>query len=446
MLSYIVVKYNAGLYYTIIERLINKSMFVICMKEAIQRWNIWWENPQEIEKFIGTERTTLSQMLVELKIPHIKDIIGVRRCGKTVLMYQIISKLMEQNIKPKNILYLNFDDPELIDLGEAIKTSLHINPDISHVFLDEIQNVKEWERIIRVYYDRKKFKQIFVSGSSASLISRDVGRTLTGRHVTKVLTPFSFNEYLIQQRIEKPADISNREKVMHFLDNYLKNGGFPETIGTDRLTSKTILVDLYNDILSRDIVSRFDVDLGIVKKIGYYLMTNIGALFSYNSVARALNLHYDTVKKYIPCFEEVFLFFVVPYFSWKIKTTVKKDMKCYSIDTGLRNAVSFKFSEDLGKLAENIVLIELKRRGEEVYFWSGKKEVDFIVREGNKLTAMNITYTNDVSKREKEGLLDFREKYKNAELVIITKELEQTDENKIKYIPLWKWLLSLGDQ
>jgi len=415
---------------------------MIFMKESIQRWNIWWENPKEIEKFIGTQRATLPQMLSELKIPHIKDIIGVRRCGKTVLMYQIISELTRRDTNPKNILYLNFDDPELTDLEETIKTSLHINPDISHVFLDEIQNVKEWERIIRVYYDRKKFKQIFVSGSSASLISRDVGRTLTGRHVTKILTPFSFEEYLLQHKIEKTADISNREKVIHFLEVYLKNGGFPEAIDTDRLTSKTILVDLYNDILSRDIVSRFDADLDIVKKIGYYLMTNISVLFSYNSIARALNLHYDTVKKYVPYFEEVFLFFVVPFFSCKIKTTVKKDMKCYSIDTGLRNAISFKFSEDLGKLAENLVLIELKRRCKDVYFWKGKREVDFIIREGSDLTAMNVTYTNEMSKREKEGLLEFRGIYKNAKLVIITKELEQTDKDKIEYIPLWKWLLS----
>jgi len=411
------------------------------MKESIQRWNIWWENPQDIKKFIGTERTKLSQMLAELKIPHIKDIIGVRRCGKTVLMYQIISKLIEKNIEAKNILYLNFDDPELMNLEETIKTSLHINPDISYIFLDEIQNVKEWERIIRIYYDRKKFKQIFVSGSSASLISRDVGKTLTGRHITKVITPFSFKEYLIRHKIEKPADISNREKVMHFLENYLKNGGFPETIDVDRLTSKTILVDLYNDILSRDIVSRFDADLDIVKQIGYFLMTNTGALFSYNSVARALNLHYDTVKKYVSYFEEVFLFFIVPYFSWKIKTRIKKDMKCYSIDTGLRNAVSFKFSDDLGKLAENLVLIELKRRGEEIYFWRGKKEVDFILRDKNKLTAMNITYANDIPKREIEGLLEFREKYKNVNLEIITKETEKTDEYGIRYIPLWKWLI-----
>ena len=253
------------------------------MKESIQRWNIWWEKPQEIKKFIGIERTTLSQMINELKIPHIKDIIGVRRCGKTVLLYQMISTLIAKDIKAKNILYLNFDDPELINLEEAIKTSLHINPDISHIFLDEIQNVKEWEKIIRVYYDRKKFNQIFVSGSSASLISRDIGKTLTGRHITNIITPFSFKEYLIRYIIEKPIDISNREKVIHFLEVYLINGGFPETIDTDRLTSKTILVDLYNDILSRDIVSRFDADLDIIKQIGYYLMTNTGNLFSYNS-------------------------------------------------------------------------------------------------------------------------------------------------------------------
>jgi len=274
------------------------------------------------------------------------------------------------------------------------------------------------------------------------LISRDIGKTLTGRHATTILTPFSFKEYLIQQRIEKSADISNREKVMHYLENYLKNGGFPETIGTDQLLSKSILLDLYNDILSRDIVSRFDADLDIVKKIGYYLMTNIGVLFSYNSVARALNLHYDTVKKYVPYFEEVFLFYVVPFFSWKIKTTIKKDMKCYSIDTGLRNTVSFKFSDDLEKLSENIVLIELKRRNKEVYFWRGKREVDFIVRDESNLTAINVTFTDEIAPREREGLVEFKEKYENVHLVIITKELEQTDADGIKYIPLWKWLLS----
>lgn len=411
------------------------------MKEAIQRWNIWWDNPEDIKKFVGTERTPFPQILAELNSPHIKDIIGVRRCGKTVLMYQIIHALIKQGINPHNILYLNFDDPELNNLEEVLKNSLHIHPEISHVFLDEVQHIDKWENIIRLYYDRKKFTKIFVSGSSASLISRDIGRTLTGRHITQMLAPFSFKEYLKHQKIDRPFDIINREKVIHHLDHYIKNGGFPEIIGTQPLTTKAILLDLYNDILSRDIVSRFDVELDIVKKIGYYMMTNIGAPFSYNSIARAVQVHYETVKKYVPYFEEVFLLFVVPFFSWKIKTTMNKDMKCYAIDTGLRNAVSLKFSDDLGKLAENVVLVELKRRGNEVYFWKEKREVDFIIRDETNLTAINITYTNTISEREKQGLLLFKEKYKNLRLMIITREVEQTDSNGIQYIPLWKWLL-----
>lgn len=413
------------------------------MKEAIQRWNPWWENPKDIKNKFGIERTKLSTMLKELTIPHIKDIIGVRRCGKTILMYQIILKIIDEgNIDPTDILYLNFDDPEFNDIEDTIKTSLHLHPTISYLFFDEIQNITDWEKILRVYYDQKRFDQIIISGSSASLISRDVGRTLTGRHVTNSMLPFSFKEYLIAKDIKRPMEISNREQVIHFLEMYLENGGFPETITADDLTSKTILVDLYNDILSRDIVSRFDADLKIVKQIGYYLMTNISSPFSFNSVAKALNLHYDTVKKYVSYFEEVFLLFVIPYFSWKIKVSVKKNMKCYCVDSGLRNAVSFKFSDDIGKLAENTVLVELKRRGMDVYFWKEKKEVDFIIRDKNKLTAVNVSYTNNIPPREKEGLLEFKEKYKDTKLVLITKEIEDTDENSIVYIPLWKWLLT----
>lgn len=410
------------------------------MKEAIQKWNFWWDDPSHLNKFIGIERECLPKLMKTVETRHIKDIIGVRRSGKTVLMYQLINNLIKRGIEAQNILYLNFDDPELSVLEESVKNALQLKPDITHIFLDEIQNIREWEKIVRVYYDTKKFQQLFVSGSSASLISRDVGKTLSGRHITNVMMPFSFREFLGYHKLERPERISEREKVIHLLEVYLKNGGFPETIGKDPLISKAILVDLYNDILSRDIVSRFDADLDIVKKIGYFLMTNIGAPFSYNSVARALNLHYDTVKKYVPHFEEVFLLFTVPYFSFKFKEQLKKDMKCYAIDTGLRNAVSFKFSNDLGKLAENTVLVELRRRGADVYFWKGKGEVDFIVREGNGLTALNVTYADEPHQRERKSLLEFREKH-NAKLLLITKELDQTDEEGITYIPLWRWLL-----
>ena len=192
----------------------------------------------------------------------------------------------------------------------------------------------------------------------------------------------------------------------------------------------------------RDVVSRFGADSEAAKNLAYYLMTNIGSQFSENSVAKSLNMHNETVKKYLAMLSEVFLFYYIKQFSWKVKEQIKKDMKCYSIDTGLRNAVSFKFSDDLGKLAENAALVELKRRGCEAYFWKGKREVDFIVRKGNKLTAINVAYTDTPHKREKEGLMEFKEKYKDAKLVIITKELEQTSEDGIEHVPLWKWLLN----
>ncbi|MDI6736969.1 MAG: ATP-binding protein [Nanoarchaeota archaeon] len=411
------------------------------MKNAIQKWNPWWENPANIGKLTGIAREALPILVRTMEARHIKDIIGVRRCGKTVLMYQAINSLLEKGAKAENILYLNFDDPALNSMEEAIKTALQLKPDIAYIFLDEIQNIKEWEKTARVYYDTNRFQQIFVSGSSASLISRDVGKTLTGRHITHVITPFSFREFLKYSNVEHPEHASERDRTLHFIELYLKNGGFPETLGKDDLIAKSILVDLYNDILARDIAARFNADLDIVKKIGFYLISNIGSPFSYNSIASALNIHYDTIKKYVPYFTEVFALFVVPYFSWKLKVQAKKDMKCYSIDTGIRNAVAFKFSDDWGKLAENAVLVELKRRGEDVYFWKNKKEVDFIVKAQDRLTAINVSYTDSVPKRETEALLEFSEMHGSAKLIVITKDTEKTDERGIIYVPLWKWLL-----
>ncbi len=410
------------------------------MKTSIMKWNFWWSKPEKMDEFEWVERDILKHTISLMDSPHIKDIIGVRRAGKTFLMYQLISHLIKAGVKPGEILYLNFDDPEFKEVKKTISTALEIKPEIKYVFLDEIQNIAEWEKEIRVYYDRREFKQIFVSGSSASLISRDVGKTLTGRHITVLVTPFSFKDFISKHNVDY-KDPFQKEKVVHYLEIFLQEGGFPETLSGTVVTKEPILVNTYNDIIVRDVVSRFNVDSETVKKLAYYLMTNIGAPFSENSIAKALGVHNETVKKYLSMLEEVFLFYYARQFSWKVKVQIKKDMKCYAIDTGLRNAVSFKFSNDLGKLAENVVLTELKRRGQEVYFWKGKKEVDFIVREGNKLTAINVAYTDTPHKRETEGLMEFKENYTDAKLTLITKELEQTEKG-IKHIPLWKWLLN----
>ena len=412
------------------------------MRESIKKWNYWWYNSEKLNKIEWIEREVLKKNLELLNSPHIKDIIGVRRAGKTFLMYQIILELIKQNIKPEEILYLNFDDPEFKEIKKTISNALEIKPQIKYLFLDEIQNIKGWENDIRVYYDRNEFKQIFVSGSSASLISKDIGKKLTGRHITTIVTPISFKEY-ISKNVLDYNDPFQKENIIHYLEKYMLDGGFPETMIDNVETKKSILVNTYNDVLIRDIISRHNADPTIIKNISYYLMTNIGNPFSENSIAKLLNIHPETVKKYLNILEEAFLFYFVKQFSWKIKTQLKKDIKAYSIDVGLRNAVSFKYSEDLGKLAENIVLTELKRRYEEVFFWKENREVDFVIKENNNITAINVTYTDEIKEREIKGLIEFKETYKNAKLIIITKDLEQ-EEDGIKYIPLWKWLLKLN--
>jgi uncharacterized protein len=410
------------------------------MKESIKKWNYWWYDSEKLNKIEWIERDVLKKNIELLNSPHIKDIIGVRRAGKTFLMYQIILELIKQNIKPEEILYLNFDDPEFKEVSKTISSALEIKPHIKYVFLDEIQNINGWENDIRVYYDRKEFKQIFVSGSSASLISKDIGRKLTGRHITTIVTPISFKEYISKKNIIDYNNPYQKENIIHNLEKYMLDGGFPETMIGNVETKKSILVNTYNDILIRDIISRHNADPTIIKNISYYLMTNIGNPFSENSIAKILNIHPETVKKYLNMLEEVFLFYYIRQFSWKIKTQLKKDMKAYSIDIGLRNAVSFKFSEDYGKLAENVVLTELKRRYDEIFFWKENKEVDFVIKENNIITAINVTYTNEIKEREINGLIEFKKTYKNAKLIIITKDLEKNKDN-IKYVPLWRWLL-----
>ncbi|MBN2524548.1 MAG: ATP-binding protein [Bacteroidales bacterium] len=410
------------------------------MKESITKWNFWWTNPEKLDEFKWVPREILNEVIKLLNSKRIKDIIGVRRSGKTYLMYQTISHLLKSEVKPGEILYLNFDDPEFRNIRMVISSALEIKPDIKYIFLDEVQNIPEWERQVRVFYDRGEFKQIFVSGSSASLISADLGKTLTGRHITLQVTPFSFREIISKYNIDY-KDPYEKERVLHYLEGFLLDGGFPEVHEDDVVTKEPILVNTYNDILVRDVVSRYNAESEITRNIAYYLMTNIGARFSENSIASAINVHNETAKRYLSMLQEVFLVYFIRQFSWKVKRQLKKDMKCYTIDTGLRNAVSFKFSEDLGKLAENVVLVELKGRSKEVYFWKNSREVDFVMRDKSNLTAMNVTYTNDVSNREIEGLFEFKEKYEGAKLIIITKDLEKV-ENGIEYTPLWKWLLS----
>jgi len=425
------------------------------LEESIRKWNPWWADVALLKDLSGIQRSVTTTITETLSIPHIKDIVGVRRSGKTTTLYQVINLLITKKIDPKNIMFLNFDDPDIhaVSFEQLIKTMETINPCISHVFFDEIQQKNEWERWLRMMYDTKKYQQLFISGSSASLLTQDVGRVLTGRHISFIVFPFSFKEYLAFHGLTKFTSEYleyNRNTILHYLYSYLDGGGFPEVIGKNEYQRKTILTNIYNDVLSRDIASRFNASYDIAQKVGYYVLTNNAREFSFRSIARATDLSIETVEKYLGFLKQSFIILTVDVFSYKTKVQFKQNKKIYCIDTGLRNAVSFKISEDRGRLAENLVFIELKRRGKDVYYWkNGKGEVDFVVKEGLKpISLIQVCWdiTNEkTKKREIDNLIEAMHTLNLGQGLIITEDYsgeEIAGKKKIRFLPLWRWLLS----
>jgi len=424
------------------------------LEESIRKWNPWWADVDLLTDSLGVKRDFTEKITNTLSIPHIKDIVGVRRSGKTTTLYQIIKLLIAHKINPKNIVFINFDDPDVqaASFDDLIKTIEKINPNISHIFFDEIQQKKGWERWLRTVYDTKKYTQVFISGSSASLLTQDIGRVLSGRHVTFVVFPFSFKEYLM---FAGWKDFTldyleySRNKLLHYMASYIECGGFPEVIQKNEFQRKLILTNIYTDILSRDIASRFNASHDIAQKISYHLLSNNGREFSFRSIAKAAELSIETVEKYLGFLKESFIIRTLDVFSYKTKVQFKQNKKSYCIDTGLRNAVSFKISEDRGRLAENLVFIELRRRGKDIYYWkNGKVEVDFVVKEGLKPTEVlqvcwDIT-NKKTKKREIKGLIAALQTFNLKKGIIITEDyygVETVEEKKITFIPLWKWLL-----
>jgi predicted AAA+ superfamily ATPase len=265
--------------------------------------------------------------------------------------------------------------------------------------------------------------------------------------------PFSFKEYLAFHGLTKFTSEYleyNRNTILHYLYSYLDGGGFPEVIGKNEYQRKTILTNIYNDVLSRDIASRFNASYDIAQKVGYYVLTNNAREFSFRSIARATDLSIETVEKYLGFLKQSFIILTVDVFSYKTKVQFKQNKKIYCIDTGLRNAVSFKISEDRGRLAENLVFIELKRRGNDVYYWkNGKGEVDFVVKEGLKPTSL-IQVCWDIAnektkKREIDNLIEAMHTLNLGRGLIITEDYsgeEIAGKKKIRFLPLWRWLLS----
>jgi predicted AAA+ superfamily ATPase len=419
----------------------------------------------------GRTLPLLQKRKYELNIdaPHVNDIVGIRRCGKTYYMYQLISELIDKGVPKSNILYLNLDDDRLQPLnGDELQLLIETFREMQEIseenrlylFLDEVQNFPSWERWVKGTYDRKQNVKMVISGSNASLLSQDISTLLTGRHISTRMFPFSFAEFLDYHEVEydlKTLPYSqDKPQMKRMFNEYLEKGGFPETIVYPLVQHRETLQSYFDDIIYRDIISRYGVRNPLIfKDLALFCISNIAKPHTYNSLRRLFanysSLSTDTIIDYIAYLEDAFLLFSVTHYEESLKQQMNKPRKLYCIDTGMINAVSFKLSSDIGRLYENITFLHILRSGKETYYWQNQKghEVDFVIKEGLEPTGL-IQVCSDLSnpetkEREINGLLAGMKNFRIKEGTIITADVfgeEKVNGGKIKYVPLWYWLLS----
>ncbi len=415
--------------------------------QALKEWNPWWAG-EPFADLEGKPRPAYRDLVDSTGIREVTIVIGVRRSGKSTIMYQMADALLKGGVRPEHILFVNFEDKKLSgcsleEIYESYRSSLNPNQK-AYLFLDEVQRTDGWESWVRKRFDLRTNDKFVISGSSSSLLRKEYSTLLTGRNLTFEVFPLSFREYLSFHDVHPGRIVldKTRYSILKHLSDYVKHGGFPEILSKPERYKSQVLSQYFDDILYKDIVDRYALNSQKVRDLALLLMNNLSGEISLRKVRASLGLSYDTTKEYLSYFREAFLFFTLDHFSYSFKEQKTLPSKIYPIDTGLRNAVSFSFSKDEGKLAENAVFIEMRRRGADVYYWKGAGEADFIVKNPDQsLTAVNVTYTDEVAEREVSGLLEFRKRFgRTKELVLITRGLEKKEKG-IRYVPLWKWLL-----
>jgi uncharacterized protein len=368
---------------------------------------------------------------INLPLPYAIILSGIRRCGKSTLLRQVMKKTGGK-------YYFNFEDPkatsfELNDFQKLDELLLEECGPQDCYYFDEIQNVEKWELFVRAMLDRDK--HFLITGSNASLLSKELGTKLTGRHLRQELFPFSYNEFL--------AFTSQKADAKTFND-FLQKGGFPEYLQFGR---SEILQELFNDIIMRDIVVRRKLrSPKAIKVLALFLISNIGVEFSYNKLAKAFSLgSTNTAVSFVSYLEDSYLLFTVPKFSYSLKKQSVNPKKIYAIDNGLANVNSVSFSSNQGRMLENLAFLNLRRLGKEVFYFKEEKECDFVVREGNKITqAIQVCYNlnEDNKEREINGLIAALEAFDLPEGLILTfsqQDILNVDGKKIAILPTWRW-------
>lgn len=419
--------------------------------EILSSWNFWTKTID-----CGIERKELLQRLIQLaKTKQVIVITGVRRAGKSTLMKQYIHYLISKGTDARNCLYVNFEEPRFFDqlhlpflqsLYEAYLEHIKPSQEKPYIFLDEIQLIPGWEKFVRALHEKNE-AHIIVSGSSAKLLSKEFATTLTGRHVDLKVFPLLFKEFLEFKRLKITSTLdtlANKTKIKQYLREYLEYGSFP--LITLQEGKKSILTSYFEDILSKDIAQRYNIKkIEKLKSIAKIYLSNVSTLTSFRKTHRILGISLDSVERYSHYLQEAYVIFFVNKFAHSIREQEINPKKIYCIDNGLKNTLSFRFSENIGQLYENTVYLHLLQQEKEVYYWKGKWECDFLIKENEKIVAaIQVSYALTRKEEEIRGLVEALHTFNLHKGIIITGEEETKeiwDGKTIECIPLWKWLL-----
>ncbi|MCA1915483.1 ATP-binding protein [Methanospirillum hungatei] len=426
--------------------------------ELLISLNPWWSGIN-LETGIIREHY-LDRMKKFIASQEILILNGVRRSGKTTLLLQLLHELLKNGeVDPKKILFVSFDEPLISSLKDPIGQILtryhsEICPhEDGYLFFDEIQQVPGWERWLKALYDRKKYK-IVLSGSSSHLLESKTASLLSGRYLQIPVFPLTFPEFLEFSNIEIPKtridEVRMKYHLMEQVRSYLNIGGFPRIVlEKDPMVQKELLKGYYDSIVSRDIILNAQVrQVKVMQDLLYVMFSSLSSPFSYRKLASRFSIDPTTIREYIGYITDSHLLSELMFFSYSVRVQNVHTKKIYCIDNGIRNAISFQFSSDTGKLVENTVWIHLNSLGVPLYYWKGEGEVDFVIKHtDNSLTSINVTYTDDIPEREIKALSSFQDAFSEniRRRILITKDTEKEEEG-IEYIPLWKWLIGEYNQ
>lgn len=415
------------------------------MEQVLIQQNRHWKKPYK--NLI--DRDILHSFINKLSLKEIQVVLGIRRSGKSTLFKLLINHLMKEH-NPLFILNINFDDPYFTQvcrdasrIYQIVETAEKITGEkIRYLFLDEIQNVLAWEKFVKSVYDSNVFNKIFITGSNSSLLKGEYANLLSGRYVVDEVLPLSFNEILQETGIRTKLDLAEKKaNVLSLLDTIMEYGAYPEVYKTKNAELKReLLINYYDTIVLKDCIANSGIrEIRSFKEITYYLLSNVGTLFSYNSLGRSLNTNENSAKYFLTVLEDSFLLKEIRNFSFSLKKQSKARKKVYAVDNGILANVSFRFSANRGKLFENLVFTELKKRKYEIFFYHNKRECDFIVQNENGLQAIQVCYELNAQnqKREIEGLKEAMQRLAITEGKIIT--YNQEDEfDGLRALPFWK--------